>query len=654
MYFSRTFLFLCIFLFVFTSFVHAQTPAQKRNITKDYNQKNLSALADDFKEKLNTGKQNAFLYADKHNLPKITHHEGLKSRAFLRKIDKNGNLFYIKTHNVYAAATTGADKLYPGGEMGLELTGEGMKIAVWDGGKVRETHELLEGKVTNKDEVDYDDHATHTSGTMVGKDLSAEESEDGYMARGMAYEATIDAYDMQNDLPNMVTAAADGLLISNHSYGYFALFLPEYQFGRYDEESASIDALAYEAPYYTMVAAAGNDRLTLWGTPVDDPYNLLTGAFGTAKNPIVIAAVQKVEEYHGPSSVKMSTFSSWGPTKDNRIKPDLSADGVEVFSSIAFIGANPIFGGGTPSDVGYESYSGTSMASPNAAGSLLLLQQLSSELNDGNFMKAATLKAIAIHTALQADEIPGPNPRSGWGLLNLKGAAQLMIDNHEENGDFYEELLLNTETASYTQTIQAAGNTALKATIAWTDPAAEEHDEQDNSSRLINDLDLRIYDSQGNEFFPWRLDPADVEAPALKDADNSIDNVEQVIVDFPTAGAEYTIEVTHKGELVNAEQYFSIAVTGIGSTMNVEAEKANNFNIYPNPAKDFVFLNLQNTAYPININLIDLSGKVLVSKNLKNADQTQMGLDVSDLNSGVYFIKIITGEKSFTEKLIIR
>ena len=70
------------------------------------------------------------------------------------------------------------------------------------------------------------------------------------------------------------------------------------------------------------------------------------------------------------------------------------------------------------------------------------------------------------------------------------------------------------------------------------------------TSKLVNDLDLRITNVQTNEVhYPWKLDVNAPRNPATK-GDNTVDNVEQVLIDQPAAGV-YKIEVSNKGTLVN-------------------------------------------------------------------------------------------------------
>jgi hypothetical protein len=57
---------------------------------------------------------------------------------------------------------------------------------------------------------------------------------------------------------------------------------------------------------------------------------------GCAKNILTVGAVNDiVGGYSSPGDVVMSSFSSWGPTDDGRIKPDICANGVGLYSSLA-------------------------------------------------------------------------------------------------------------------------------------------------------------------------------------------------------------------------------------------------------------------------------------------------------------------------------
>jgi len=632
----NNYFFATILALVFTAVSFAQTAEQFRSITKDYDRQKLQEMADDFSRIYRKQSSEAEAYAKRNNLPlKFTDENGITSQ--LMKIDKYGNPLYRKTMNVDAGKTIGVDKLYPGGELGLELTGDGMIGGIWDGGRALLAHELLEYKIFLKDESpDYGTHATHVAGTMIGRKLSGETSKN---AKGMAYDAILHSYDWNDDLAEMTAAAADGLLVSNHSYGLNlgSVTNPASHIGVYSEVSSAVDNITYNAPYYTVVAAAGNDR----GSGInsgDNGYNILGAQFTTAKNTIVVAAVEKVLNYTGPSSVIMSSFSSWGPTKDNRIKPDISADGVMVFSSVQ----------GSPTSYGYAS--GTSMASPTVSGSIILLQQLSAELNNGEYLKSATIRALVVQTARETGETPGPDPRFGWGLLDVAGAAKLMLDHHDNSGSFYAEKTLSGSNPSYSKTITYNGDGPLKATIAWTDPADDP--QPFTMPVLINDLDLRITDSQGNTFYPWRL--ADTfEAPALNDGDNSVDNIEQVFIADPVAGEEYTITVTHKDQLENGSQDFSIAVSGT-EPLSVDNHELTGVTLYPNPASNQVSLQMDQAGEEINFVVYDMNGRQVMNEKLRSNSGAAHHLNISKLNNGVYFVNIETEGKRATKKLIVQ
>jgi len=244
----------------------------------------------------------------------------------------------------------------------------------------------------------------------------------------------------------------------------------------------------------------------------------------------------------------MSSFSSWGPTDDGRIKPDIVASGVALYST------------DNVSDNSYLVASGTSSASPSAAGSLSLLQEHYMNLNDNQPMKATTLKGLAIHTVKEAGLV-GPDYKFGWGLLDTKVAAELITFNQSNPESIQEIVLNNNENIDIA--FNSLGLSSIKATIVWNDPAGTPVAPEYNSSisMLVNDLDIRITNvSNGEIFYPWNMQ-SNPEFPALT-GDNSVDNVEQIFISSPSQN-EYILSVSHKGELFNDSQLFSLILTSV-------------------------------------------------------------------------------------------
>ncbi len=492
--------------------------------------------------------------------------------AEFQYMDRENHPVYFTTHNVTAAITTGTNALQPGGNLGLNLTGADMIIGIYDQTRPRANHNEFSGRVTQIDgsTETISNHATHVTGTILATGNNAN-------ARGMANAATGWAFNWDADVSKMMQNAYDpealpgGHLISNHSYGILVGWFrdsngnwawsgnesispnEDYRFGFYTNKARQIDELAFSRPYYTVVWAAGNDRSDVGdGSRDSDGPDDSIGPEGVAKNNIVVGAVNGITNYTGPNSVVMSPFSSWGPVDDGRVKPDLVAMGVNVFSStIINDGAGD----------GYGSQSGTSMAAPNVSGSLLLLQELYRERNAGRYMRSATLKALAIQTAKEAGMNPGPDYMFGWGVLDVEAAGQMIIDENSSSRIIRELVLDNNQ--SYEFDFISDGIEPIKATIAWTDPAGTPPPPSLNprDRMLVNDLDVRIIGEDGTEFFPWSLNFSQgANAIAVNTADNSRDNVEQVAISSPSA-QRYTVRVTHKGNLRNNRQAFSLILS---------------------------------------------------------------------------------------------
>ncbi len=529
---------------------YGQTAAQKQQIRKGYNLSKLSQLEQEFTQKASTNKNQALAMAQQNGWDVLKYNSD-GSFDELVGVSTEGTPIYLTLHNVAASRSTRANTVNIGGILGLSLDGQGMTAHVWDGGPTRPSHQEFDGPGGNN-RVSINDgvtslngnsfHAQHVTGTIVASGFVAN-------AKGMAPQAQALTHDWNNDVAEATNAAANGMLISNHSYGFRASLVPDYYFGAYIQDSRDWDELMYNSPFYLMVNSAGNDGNdnSSNGAPLNgqSSYDKLTGT-STAKNNMVVANAQdaNIDANGNLVSVSINSSSSEGPTDDLRIKPDITGNGTSVYSTY------------DGSDSDYASISGTSMSGPNVAGSLLLLQQHYNNLN-GSFMRAATLKGLALHTADDAGT-SGPDVVFGWGLMNTMDAANAITQNGNESR--IDELTLS-QGQTYTTTVESDGVSPLMASISWTDPAGTINSGTANLTTpvLVNDLDIRVTKG-GTTYQPYRLTSITTNGTG----DNDVDPYERI--DVSGATGTYTITVTHKGSLSGGSQNFSLVVTGLTGT----------------------------------------------------------------------------------------
>ncbi|SMG47411.1 Por secretion system C-terminal sorting domain-containing protein [Marivirga sericea] len=465
----------------------------------------------------------------------------------------NGHPQYMATHNLQARYTTGVEFVQAESGLNLPLYGSNMTIGVWDGGLVLNSHQEFGGRIKNKLGSEYSNHATHVTGTIAAAGVNPD-------AKGMLPEVTIHSYfAFEDDLGPMAEEASNGLILSNHSYGLVLGWRfngnawewfgqdngKDNRFGSYTSDSRTLDNIAYNAPYYTIVWSAGNDRSDAGdGTrPPDGPFNIV-GPAATSKNIITVGAITGYEEYEGPISAEISSFSSWGPTNDGRIKPDIVGDGVGVFSA------------SSSGDDQYATLQGTSMSAPNVTGSLGVLQEFYRQSAD-TFMTAAQLKSLAIHTAREAGQFPGPDYKFGWGVMNAVDAIKVMQSRNDKDTLMTSATLNEGEVHEYE--IIPDTKTKLTATIAWTDVPGQVTELGSPTPHLVNDLDIHLEDDAGNIYYPWRMNPDNVGGAASKGV-NSLDNVEKVEFVAPNV-RKYRLVVSHKGSLESGAQTYALSLT---------------------------------------------------------------------------------------------
>ena len=503
-------------------------------------------------------------------------------------IEDNGNPIYIATDNVNAAITSGVNLLQTGGSSGYNLTGKDIKIIEWDGGRIRETHQELIGKIslgadTGTVVTDLSAHSTHVAGTILSTGIDP-------LSKGMAPDSKIISYDFNNNGSEINTSLSNQEgLISTHSYGLTAGYnynstsgtyswlgdtsvspTIDYKFGFYSDTDKNIDAILKAAPWHTLVRSAGNHRgegpsTAGNGTTPAEKDGGATGydciSYGSLpKNAIIVGAVQPVLDYQGPSSVLMTSFSSWGPTDDGRIAPTIVADGYNLYSTSI----------GT--DKSYEKMSGTSMATPATTGAIALIQDFAKK-KTGNYFSSALIKSILTNTAKEAGNA-GPDYIYGFGLIDAKASVD-NIENKGKNTDYKEGNLKNGETI--TLTYNAIVGIPFKATLAWIDrpgtPKSGTKDPSflnDRTPKLVDDLDLKI-EQNGVTYSPYKLDPAN-PANLATTGDNIVDNIEQIYIENPKTGP-ITLTFTHKGTLDATGVDYGVSVTGILTDKDLSLEK---------------------------------------------------------------------------------
>lgn len=475
---------------------------------------------------------------------------------------------YRKTLNINAAISNGANLLSPAP---YNLDGTGIRVGIWDEARVRSTHQELAGRVTVMDpttSISFSDHATHVGGVVGATGIDVK-------AKGMAPKVNLNSYDWNSDYTEMTQAGAalatDGskIPLSNHSYGYDATIN---EMGVYNIEPRNTDALANSLPYYLIFWAAGNSRvasgsqvaLTSLGGYQSITYDALS------KNVMTVGAVQDAVSgsLRSLSNATMTSFSSWGPCDDGRIKPDVVANGWEIYSS------------SSTGDTSYVSKTGTSQAAPSAMGAAALIEQLYAREFSGQRMRASTLKGLMIHTADDLGNL-GPDYQYGWGLINVKAAADVILSHKADlsRPKLIEGTVSRTasgvKTYANTYTFVWDGVSPIRATLAWTDPAGSTQTMTDSRTpNLVRNLDLKIISPNATENLPYVMPfvgtwtPASMSLPAIR-GKNNVDNVEQVFLESPIAGT-YTVSVTLDGTLRSGvSQAYSLIITGgEGGTVN--------------------------------------------------------------------------------------
>lgn len=461
----------------------------------------------------------------------------------------------------------------------VRLEGEGEIVAVadtgFDKGTMDDVHPAFTGRVVRlyalgrTTATDPDGHGTHVAGSVLGDGHSQTM---GGTIRGSAPKAKLvlqsilDATGGLGGLPAdlndlfQIPYTEHGARVHTNSWGAA-------NGGVYDVFCQQVDKFAWEHRDMVICFAAGNDGRDhdLNGT-ID---NGSIGAPGASKNCITVGACEnnrpdQAKPYSTLGVYKsepmasdgwstnpegMAAFSSRGPTKNERIKPDVIAPGTAILSSLSRVAtANDMFG--TSNDPNYYFLAGTSMATPLVAGCAAVVREYFRKEHQMN-PSGSLVKAMLINGAedISGQYVPSeagaiPNFAEGFGRVNLTATVGPRREN--ERLIFQDEATeLDTGEEEKLEIEVTGAKSFLKATLVWVDYPGE---------ALQNDLDLIVRHGDGKECHG--------NMPPSSTGFDRVNNVEQIICQDVNLGK---VEVIVRAHRILYPQSYSLVVRVISA-----------------------------------------------------------------------------------------
>jgi serine protease AprX len=324
------------------------------------------------------------------------------------------------------------------------------------------------------------------------------------------------------------------------------------------------------------VVAAGNDGTGAWhyiSTPADADSVMTVGAVDTLGN--------------------IAGFSSYGPSSNGRIKPNVAATGLRAVVANA--------GSGQPT---YSN--GTSFATPNMAGLTTCLWQAYPEYNNMTILDAMQKSAHKFTT---------PDDRVGYGIPDMKKAFCMLLKK-----SFTQTNSITNCTANFSVNIK--NDNTMKVVL---------------ERKLANQTSYTTYKTI--------------------DGTGAFTNKTIAFTDDLMQAGDGVINYRIRLNIATDTSFVldSIAVNTPTNCVTVALPIVDNIKINNNPIKDFANIEISRTnAAKISMRLINAAGQSIYENTYQHAIGTTITkINMQQMSGGVYFLQVFAdGQKLDTYKLL--
>ena len=366
----------------------------------------------------------------------------------------------------------------------------------------------------------------------------------------------------------------------------------------------------------------------------------------------------------------IASFSSKGPTADNRTKPDITGPGNRITSSVSRFDNNYLSGGNLWNDVisgvtngsnnwYFAQNQGTSMAAPMVTGILALWLQAYPELNHEQALSI-------IQESAWTDGFTGNIPMNGnntwgWGKIDAHEGLLELLSNIPDQPTInptgsvafcqgesaqlsapsgFSSYQWSNNLTNQSITVTAAGNYSVRVTNSqgynspWAQPTTViVHSNPNSPTVSLNGDDLISSASIGNQ---WYLNGNIISGATGQTY-------------TPDESGEYHVVVTNMNNCSSESNPISFTFVG-----NNDIEVLSEFKVYPNPTQGQINIQFPQQAHNVVIELYDASGRLQLQKNVQNTSSGNVEiLSLENLSNGVYTMRIASSDSFESFRIVV-